>query len=609
MNRPRLLSSAPAALAILCGLTALMVLRQVGSTALAYPDADRLLLDGVFMLDFMRELPLWPPSRVYDFTASYYAQYPGLSIGYKPVFFPTVEAFFNAVFGISQASSRLALLFFALIAVVAYFDLVRERFGVATAFWSAALLISLPAVAKWGWYTMTELPTLAMVLLSGWLFRRYLRSSNHLYLYGTAVAFGLACWTKQVAVFAVIWLLLEAIFAGRLLWMLRQMQTYIAAGLALVLLVPLLVVTLWLGDQNIAQSIGRIAKLVPTEPAAQSVPGSGGSATGEAVSASPQQQADREQADGGEPGARADSAERPGIIAQRWPLAFEQLARNGLPPWTLALAALGALLALVQRDGRVRYFVLLAIAVYLFFGLLLGQARDRDYIYWLPAFALFAVLPFFYLSERWSAARVQYAAAGVLAAVVLSHVALSYARQPSFSQGYDIAAGLVASQTQSPTLMVDAYNNGYFTYFVRQYDEDRELFVLRADKLLSSSGMYAGERAQDVEQRLESKEDIGALMDRFGVQFIVVESKSPLPLPIHDLLREYLQSDRFRLAATIPIRTNRGPLRGQDLLVYENLELKTPEGGVLELPIPIVGQTIRVPYKPKAVPVDGATAE
>ena len=82
MNRPLLLSSGPAASAILCGLTALTVLRQVWNMWLAYPEADPLLLDGVFMRDYLRELPLPPRSRVYDFTVSYYAQYSVLSFSY-----------------------------------------------------------------------------------------------------------------------------------------------------------------------------------------------------------------------------------------------------------------------------------------------------------------------------------------------------------------------------------------------------------------------------------------------------------------------------------------------------------------------------------------------
>jgi hypothetical protein len=66
---------------------------------------------GCSFWTFLRELPL---TRVYDFTVNYYAQYPALSIGYRPPFFPLVEGLANGVFGVTMWSSRLAVLAFAL---------------------------------------------------------------------------------------------------------------------------------------------------------------------------------------------------------------------------------------------------------------------------------------------------------------------------------------------------------------------------------------------------------------------------------------------------------------------------------------------------------------
>jgi len=82
---------------------AVLLLRQLGNDSLGYPDADRILMDGVFILDFLKDLPL---TRVYDYTINYFAQYPALSIGYRPPFFPFVEALFNGVFGINTCKPR-----------------------------------------------------------------------------------------------------------------------------------------------------------------------------------------------------------------------------------------------------------------------------------------------------------------------------------------------------------------------------------------------------------------------------------------------------------------------------------------------------------------------
>jgi len=102
--------------ALLTVLTVMIVLmsRQIGNPHISFPDADRLMMDGVFILDFLRDLPL---TRIYDYTVNYYAQYPGLSIGYRPPFFPFVEALFNGLFGVNTWSSRLAVLAFALVTV------------------------------------------------------------------------------------------------------------------------------------------------------------------------------------------------------------------------------------------------------------------------------------------------------------------------------------------------------------------------------------------------------------------------------------------------------------------------------------------------------------
>jgi len=85
------------------GVMSFLLLRGIGDPSLVYPDADRLLMDGVFIHDFMREMPV---NEIYEFTSDYYAQYPALSIGYRPPFFPFVEALFNGVFGINMWSSR-----------------------------------------------------------------------------------------------------------------------------------------------------------------------------------------------------------------------------------------------------------------------------------------------------------------------------------------------------------------------------------------------------------------------------------------------------------------------------------------------------------------------
>jgi len=52
------------------------------------PDADRISMDGIFLLDFIKDLP-GSALHPYEYTTFYYAKYPALSIGYRPPLFPS----------------------------------------------------------------------------------------------------------------------------------------------------------------------------------------------------------------------------------------------------------------------------------------------------------------------------------------------------------------------------------------------------------------------------------------------------------------------------------------------------------------------------------------
>lgn len=104
------------ALLLILALAAVLALRDIGNPHLGTADANRILMDGVFMHDFLSDLPL---TDIYDYTVHYYAQYPALSIGYRPPLLPFFEGLANGLFGINQWSSRLALTGFWLLGVLA----------------------------------------------------------------------------------------------------------------------------------------------------------------------------------------------------------------------------------------------------------------------------------------------------------------------------------------------------------------------------------------------------------------------------------------------------------------------------------------------------------
>jgi len=528
-------------LLLILAVMTVLLLREIGNPSLGYPDADRILMDGVFILDFLKDFPV---DHIYGYTVEYFGQYPALSIGYRPPFFPFVEALFNGILGINMWSSRFALLAFMLVGVSFWFLLIRRIYDDLTAFAATLLLITTPFIAKWGWYTMGELPVLSMAMVTGYAFYRYTESDRPAYLYWAALLFGLTCWTKQTAVFLCLWFLLYIIFSGNLFAYLKRREVWIAIAIALVILIPLGAVTLWLGEQNIAQSLG----------------------SGEA----------------------ADPLSR--LSWDNLKLRFVTLYQYHLTLPVLILSVLGLVWGLINSDRRLLYFVCLVLATYLFFTYLMGK-NERYPIFWIPAFTLFATLPVYYLGAIRPA---RMLALVVLVVIAGYQVQKIYARPVNYATGFDEAASYVLENSESPTVFYDGYNNGYFTYFMRALDPERSMYVLRGDKLLTSSAISSKNR---LEVHARSSEDIQSIFRNYGIQYVVVENRDVSGIEINRVLRRYLQDGPFELDKSIKVESTRPPLKRQQILIYRYLDMQPITADYLELRLPVVGQVIEVPVR------------
>jgi hypothetical protein len=548
----------PLLVACIIVLYSILILRRLGDTSLGYPDADRILMDGAFFRDFFVDLPLLD---IYGYVTSYFGQYPALSIGYRPPVFPAVEGVFNLLLGVNMWSSRLSLLAFGVAGVLALYATVRQVYGQSAALAAAALYATAPFVVKLGWYTMAEIPVVSVALVTAFFYQRYIATGSTGALWGTVLAAVVAVWTKQTAVFLALWLIIHQIGAGGFVRQLRQRRVWLATVVGIILLVPLLVITLWLGDQNLAQSIGLL--LLGIENAYAGL---------------------------------ADSLPYR-LQPDRLLLRLRQLYEVHLEAPTLVLSVLGLLWALLRRDGRVWFWLSLIIAVYLFFTYLRGE-NSRYPVFWIPAFAVLASVPLSYLRGR--SARGFRLYAGALLVACGWQVWAIYQSNPKYATGYEAAAAYVLAKSASPTVFFDGYNNGYFVYFMRALDEERSMYVLRGDKLLSSTAIAGRNR---LEVHAEGVDDILDIFDRYGPQYIVVEDKNTIGIPVHGKLRNLLRErTRFRLVEAIPVDTGspstREPLEGVTLLIYEDMERKVPSEGILELRLPVVGQTLRIPFRP-----------
>jgi hypothetical protein len=535
-----------AVVASLVAIAALILLRELTNNALGYPDADRILMDGVFFRDLFVDLPLTDP---YGYIINYFGQYPALSLGYRPPFFPFVEGVFNLLFGVEMWSSRLALFSFALAGLAAFYLLMRRSFDWQTAGVATLFLATNPFVAQFGWYTMAEIPVLSMALVTTFFFHRFLTDGKTLDLALTAVALVLALYTKQTAMVLALWMVLYVIGALRLLEQTKQLRVWITIGLALLAVLPLVAVTLWMSDQHMAQSVG----------------------TGQAATVEAKLQTDR-------------------LIALP-----QQLYEVHLSLPVLALSLLGMLWGAIRRDRRLWFWITLVVAIYLLFTYIANQ-NNRYPIFWIPAFCALAAMPLGF-AQPGSRLRTAMIVLAVLIGAYQSW--LAFERDPKFATGYDAAAAYVLAHSESPTVFFDGYNNGYFTYFMRAQDPERSMWVLRGDKLLTSTSI--GGRNM-LEVHIDDQAGMDAMLDRFGPQFIVVENRNTIGLPAHDILREHLKtSEDYRLHKTIPVETGepstREPLKDLTLLIYEHVGRPQPSGGILELRLPVVGQTLQIPLR------------
>lgn len=524
-------------------LMSLLLLRGIGDVNIAFPDAARLLMDGVFIYDFLIDLPI---TNLYQYTTEYYAQYPALSIGYRPPFYPLIEAIFYSVFGIEIWSSRLATVLFAVLGVSCWFDLLRRTYNNSIAISSSLLLVTTPFFCTWGWYTLTDLPVASMMMATAYFFFRYSETEKLSHLYSFTFVFCISIWTKQTAAFQVIWFVLFLIYKRQLLTYLKRKEIWFSITIMVIIITPLIIITLWLGKENMAQSVGSSAKIY---------------------------------SDYGR------------LSWDNLTWLIRALVKIQITPPVFILSLVGAVLAIYKRDKKFIFFGLLIASVYVFFTYILAKT-PRYTIFWMPAFTLLAVLPLYYFQKS----KVFYHFSWILiAAISIFQIYKSFEKPQLYASGYDVAAQYVLDNCQdSPTVLFDGYNNGYFTYFMRALDPKRSMYVLRGDKILSSSSIYSN---HNTETYASTTEDIQKIIDNYGFACIVVENNNPFKIKIHTIFRDYLATGPFQLIHEITVNSNRPVLQNQTIKIYRYLQLKPPTAEFLIIKLPVVGKELKIPYK------------
>jgi len=483
-------------------------------------DETRHVMTGVYVHDFLRDLPL---SRPKDHVVAYYLQYPALGLLVWPPCFYVIEGLAMSVFGTSFEVGRGLIALFGVVGLAYFFALVRRLRSPRDAALATLLLALCPLVFLFSHQVMLEVPMLALMLAAIFHFQRYLEEAHRLDLFLTSVASALAALTRYDAVvllpfFAIL------IIARRRLDLLRRLDVLLAVALALALTAPYYVLAFYYYRTGLYSA------------AIEGVDSSGGG------------------------------------FLKLANLSFYLTVLPEQVSWFLLVpATLGLVAATVQPEHRRRSWTILAlfIATYVTFTPL-AELEARHALAWVPAIVVFAVDGLGLLAGRVRSPVVWI----LLATVMVGGTAWTALHLPAcFVRGYEDAARHVVSNTQeAPIFLFDGAFGGNFILQVRRHDVGRKCTVLRADHVLYRS---LNESGSLYEEYAETEQKMLDLIEKLAPDHLVVETPRAAPdSPASQKLRATLDAhpDRFQRERTIPILTNVPCLRGVVLQIYRNLD-------------------------------------
>jgi hypothetical protein len=212
-----------------------------------------------------------------------------------------------------------------------------------------------------------------------------------------------------------------------------------------------------------------------------------------------------------------------------------------LGPVVSLLASFGLVLALLKRNRANRVLLVWVLSGYTCFSLII-EKDPRHTMLWIPPLVYLSVVALETLLVRRTWARI---ASSAFALVFLVSGLRSEGPKLSGAEG---AAQYVLSLPESYIIYYQGDLNADFVFFVRKFDPQKEHMVAREKQIVVSR---LGGRPREV---LHTQEEVLDFFRTWGIRYAVVEDQDRLPGfgPVRDLLN----SDRFELLRTFPVRTN-----------------------------------------------------
>ena len=495
-------------------------------------DMPRHMMNGVYFYDLIRNMPF---THFLEYTFEYYARYPALSLGHHPLLLGVAEVPFYALFGVSVFSARLTIIFFMIIAGLVWFLLIKEIYDKEVAFVSSLLFITTPFIVDYSRIVMCEVPTLALIIVTVYLFYKYCKLSKKRYAVAFIASFVLSLFSKQTAVFMVPLFLIYYLLTKDVRRLLTK-KVIISCIIITLLILPLILVTLKFSQLN----VGWIKETIFSN-----------------------------------------------IGLNRLSDPLKTIWQNHFTFPVLILSLIGICLSIFKRDKRAIVFILWITCFYLMITLL-GVQAPRYSIYWIPPFSLFAATVFNVFCFRlW---KILFSI--ILIIIVTYQFTIVSQKELEYAKGYEEAARYVIDNRKGASVLFSSkVDTGYFIFFTRKLAPWKEMVILRADKLLVTSQMRT-----IIEERIAKREDIYEILQDFGTGYVVIEEKEYRSPPLRWLMEE-VKSDKFILRKSIPMRSNNHRLNDVELGIYEYKGYTQPKRGkILRMNIPLMGDSISVKF-------------
>lgn len=494
-----------------------------------WSESPRNALNGAFVLDLLRDMPLRNPT---EWATAYYLKYPALTVLFYPPLLSVAVGLTYAVLGVSHWAAMACVSLFLLGLAVAAYLWARRVAGPPAALAATLLLLAAPELLQWGQQVLLEVPMLALCTGGALFLARYGETGRPSDLTVAVLLLVLGAYTKQTAAFVAAGLL-----AGLLLWqgagLLARRHVWVVAALATAALVPLVLLQLRFGSFN----------LVTANELA------------------------------GPPRFSFESLSWYGV---RLP------AMLGWPAFLLVLA-LAFILRTVGSVQPLRGNLLLLLGWFAATYVVLSLIVRKEPRHGLPLLVPLTILAAMTL-DRLARFRPARPWLPVAAATALG---LQLWLVPTRgATGYREAAELAAADAPpGARVMFVGNRDGAFIFNMRT-QRRQDLSVIRADKLFLNVTMMPelGLNPRDV-----AAEDIAAMMNRYGISHIVTVPRAWAEAPVMARLDTVLHSAQFREVARIPVT---GPVEERELVVYRNLGALADPPANPSISLPAVGMTL-----------------